>query len=72
MAYYITEDCISCAACEPECPNRQLGKEGPHSSSIQTNVQNVSVPTSHHAVPQSVLLTPAILILSIRKRKNNF
>ena len=21
MAYYITEDCISCGACEPECPN---------------------------------------------------
>jgi len=21
MAYIITEDCISCGACEPECPN---------------------------------------------------
>jgi ferredoxin len=21
MAYKITEDCISCGACEPECPN---------------------------------------------------
>lgn len=21
MAFYITEDCISCGACEPECPN---------------------------------------------------
>lgn len=21
MATYITEDCINCAACEPECPN---------------------------------------------------
>ena len=20
MAYYINEDCISCGACEPECP----------------------------------------------------
>lgn len=20
MAYYITDDCISCGACEPECP----------------------------------------------------
>jgi ferredoxin len=27
MAYYITEDCISCAACEPECPNQAI-KEG--------------------------------------------
>jgi ferredoxin len=27
MAYSITEDCISCAACEPECPNQAI-KEG--------------------------------------------
>ncbi len=24
MAYYITEDCISCGACEPECPNQAI------------------------------------------------
>ena len=24
MAYYITEDCISCGACEPECPNKAI------------------------------------------------
>ncbi len=27
MAYYITEDCISCGACEPECPNTAI-REG--------------------------------------------
>jgi ferredoxin len=27
MAYKITEDCIMCAACEPECPNQAI-KEG--------------------------------------------
>ncbi len=27
MAYYITDDCISCAACEPECPNQAI-REG--------------------------------------------
>ena len=27
MAYYITDECISCAACEPECPNQAI-KEG--------------------------------------------
>jgi len=27
MAYHITEDCISCGACEPECPNTAI-KEG--------------------------------------------
>ncbi len=24
MAYYITEDCINCRACEPECPNQAI------------------------------------------------
>jgi len=27
MAYKITDDCISCGACEPECPNNAI-KEG--------------------------------------------
>lgn len=27
MAYKITEDCISCGACEPECPNMAI-REG--------------------------------------------
>ncbi len=27
MAYKISEDCISCGACEPECPNQAI-KEG--------------------------------------------
>lgn len=27
MAYKITPDCISCGACEPECPNAAI-KEG--------------------------------------------
>lgn len=26
MAYYITEDCISCGACEPECPNQAISE----------------------------------------------
>jgi len=27
MSYKITQDCISCGACEPECPNQAI-KEG--------------------------------------------
>ena len=27
MAYIISDDCISCGACEPECPNKAI-KEG--------------------------------------------
>lgn len=26
MAYMITEDCISCGACEPECPNQAISE----------------------------------------------
>ncbi|MDO8567244.1 MAG: YfhL family 4Fe-4S dicluster ferredoxin [Dehalococcoidales bacterium] len=26
MAYKISEDCISCGACEPECPNQAIGE----------------------------------------------
>jgi ferredoxin len=28
MAYYINEDCISCGACEPECPNTAISEGG--------------------------------------------
>lgn len=27
MAYKITEECISCGACEPECPNEAITEE---------------------------------------------
>ena len=26
MAYMITEECISCGACEPECPNEAISE----------------------------------------------
>ena len=26
MAYHITDDCISCGACEPECPNEAISE----------------------------------------------
>ncbi len=26
MAYKISEDCISCGACEPECPNQAISE----------------------------------------------
>jgi len=27
MAFKITDECISCAACEPECPNEAIREE---------------------------------------------
>lgn len=29
MAYKITEDCINCGACEPECPNEAISEGDP-------------------------------------------
>jgi len=29
MALLITEECINCAACEPECPNEAITEEDP-------------------------------------------
>ena len=28
MAIYITDDCINCGACEPECPNNAIYEGG--------------------------------------------
>ncbi|HPR29255.1 MAG TPA: 4Fe-4S binding protein, partial [Chitinophagales bacterium] len=28
MAIHITEDCINCGACEPECPNNAIYEGG--------------------------------------------
>ncbi|WP_413205113.1 YfhL family 4Fe-4S dicluster ferredoxin [Rhodospirillum sp. A1_3_36] len=28
MALTITDDCINCAACEPECPNDAISQDG--------------------------------------------
>ncbi len=36
MAYKITEECISCGACEPECPNQAI-KEGDTVYKIDAN-----------------------------------
>jgi ferredoxin len=29
VAYKITEDCISCGACEPDCPNKAISEGDP-------------------------------------------
>ena len=29
MAYKINEDCISCGACEPQCPNEAIKEATP-------------------------------------------
>lgn len=37
MAYIISDDCISCGACEPECPNKAI-KEGSSIYEINPNL----------------------------------
>jgi len=36
MAIKITDECINCGACEPECPNTAI-YEASYDGSIQTN-----------------------------------
>ena len=69
MAIKITDECINCGACEPECPNNAI-YEGAVDwmlmilksqlvtmfiSSCQTNVQSVKASTKSHNVLQFVL-----------------
>ena len=54
MAYKITDDCISCGACEPECPNSAISEgETVLQHSTPINVPNVSALLNRHSVPVS-------------------
>jgi ferredoxin len=72
MPCYITEDCISCRACEPECPNQAIS-EGETIYIINPDkCTECIVPTNHHAVPRSVPWTPATLTPIIRRPRSSF
>ena len=55
MAYKITDDCTSCGACEPECPNTAI------SAGDSTYVINAAACTEckgFHAQPQCASVCP--------------
>ena len=55
MAYKITEECINCGACEPECPNNAIS-EGDEIYVIDPNRCTECV--GHFDTPQCVAVCP--------------
>ncbi|MFE3906324.1 YfhL family 4Fe-4S dicluster ferredoxin [Streptomyces sp. NPDC059153] len=53
MATKITEDCINCSACEPECPNEAI-KEGDEIYEINPNACSECVGFYDHEACQAV------------------
>jgi ferredoxin len=53
MATYITEDCINCGACEPECPNQAIS-EGDDIYVIDPNLCTECVGFYDHEACQAV------------------
>jgi len=55
MSMFITADCISCAACEPECPN---GAITPGDATFVINQQLCTECQGHADAPQCVTTCP--------------
>ncbi|MDQ6968832.1 MAG: YfhL family 4Fe-4S dicluster ferredoxin [Mariprofundaceae bacterium] len=55
MALLITDDCINCAVCEPECPNDAI-YEGEEIYEIDANLCTECV--GHYDEPQCVMICP--------------
>lgn len=59
MALLITDDCINCDVCEPECPNEAISMGEDHYI-IDPNKCTECV--GHHEEPQCVALCPVACI----------
>jgi len=55
MALLITDDCINCAVCEPECPNDAI-YEGEEIYEINADLCTECV--GHYDEPQCVMICP--------------
>jgi len=55
MALLITDDCINCAVCEPECPNEAI-YEGEEIYEIDAGLCTECV--GHYDEPQCVMICP--------------
>ena len=60
MALYITDECINCDVCEPECPNQAIS-EGLEFYEI--NAKRCTECVGHFATPQCVEVCPVDCIL---------
>lgn len=55
MSLFITDECINCDVCEPECPNNAIS-QGPEIYEINPNLCTECV--GHFAEPQCVEVCP--------------
>ena len=60
MALYITDECINCDVCEPECPNEAI-YQGDEIYEIHTDLCTECV--GHHDTSQCVEVCPVDCIL---------
>ncbi|MEI6353415.1 MAG: YfhL family 4Fe-4S dicluster ferredoxin [Methylococcus sp.] len=60
MALLITDECINCDVCEPECPNGAIS-EGPLIYEIDPSFCTECV--GHHDIPQCIRVCPVECIL---------
>ena len=66
MALYITDECINCDVCEPECPNQAIS-EGPEFYVI--NFDRCTECVGHFETPQCVEVCPVECILPDPKQQ---
>lgn len=60
MSLYITDDCINCDVCEPECPNKAIS-QGEEIYEINSNLCTECV--GHYDEPQCQQVCPVDCIL---------
>ena len=71
MAIIITDECINCGACEPECPNNAIyegGVEWAIADGTSVNVQNARGFMKNHNVPPFAQWIVAFLMKCIVKQ----
>jgi ferredoxin len=61
MAFIITDDCINCDVCEPECPNEAIS-EGAETCQIDPNRCTECV--GHYDTPQCIAVCPIDCIIT--------
>jgi len=61
MALIITDECINCDVCEPECPNEAIS-QGEEIYVITAGLCTECV--GHHSVPQCIEVCPVDCIVS--------
>jgi ferredoxin len=59
MAFLITEDCISCGACEPVCPNQAITQDGIY----VINADRCTECQGFHDEPQCIPVCPVECIV---------